>query len=177
LALITCPECEKEVWSGADTCPSCAFPLDSWDETGETGKIQRWDQGGESSGAVARSHPAEVKLVALKKIVTRLGIALPLFVTGAGFEAPPAIIIALLMGGSCIPIWWKSRKEASAEGSFGGLVNEDQLTGVIRDIEDRNQRHVEEMQEQHSQRLMDLEERIDFAERLLTRRNEAGDDS
>ena len=169
MALIACPECDKEVWRGAAACPSCAYPLEGWDETGETGKVQVWDQTGENHGNLVSAHPAETKLVALKKIATRVGLAIPLFVTGAAFEAPPAILIALLMAGSCVPIWWKSRREAKRGGGPTGLVTEDQFAGVIRELEDRNNRHVEEMQEQHAQRLMDLEERIDFAERLLTR--------
>ncbi len=38
MALITCPECKKEVSDRAMSCPSCACPLERAVTTGATGK-------------------------------------------------------------------------------------------------------------------------------------------
>jgi len=172
VALIACPECDKEVWSRAATCPSCAYPLDSWEETGETGRVQLWNRSGESAGAPVLTTSSETKLTALKKIATRVALGFPLFFSGVAYEAPPVIIISLLMGASCIPIWWKSRKEVKLAAVRGGVVSEDQLAGVVQELEERTHRQLEEIQERHLQQMTDLEERIDFAERLLTRRKD-----
>ena len=42
MALITCPECKKEVSDRALSCPSCAYPLEQAVTFGETGKKRTW---------------------------------------------------------------------------------------------------------------------------------------
>ncbi len=171
MALKECPECNTAVWSGATACPSCAYPM------GNTAEIQ-WGSDEDSTlesehNPVASPHPAETKLTAFKQIATRMALAIPLFLTGAEFNAPPAILIAMGMAASCVPVWWKASRKVKLGAGSGGLVTEAQLARAIQDVEYRSQLQLEEAQELHSQRVVDLEERLDFAERLLTRGKDA----
>jgi hypothetical protein len=93
---------------------------------------------------------------------------------GFGVDGTPedasiaATIGGILVAVSSIPVWFRAR---SAKLGMGG-------TGTAR-LEERvatmEQRHREQMAElvrMHADQSADLEERIDFAERLLTKRRE-----
>jgi hypothetical protein len=103
-----------------------------------------------------------------KSIVGRLTLFGVLLVSGIEWEAPPVIIASVAVFLSAIPVWWKARR---AERS-GGVIAD---TGLEKRIEQRMAEAEARFREQlgdidhNSHALAELEERIEFTERLLAK--------
>ena len=159
MALIDCPECGAEISSSAQACPACAFPIDRGRgrHTGQpewTGQ-RVWDLG--------------------KQIMARVVLGGVLFASGAAWEAPPVIISALVVFGSTVPLWLKARKAALIGGSGDGAQLEARMRQYVTEAEERQMR-LTDLEEENSRRVVELEERVDFAERLLARQGDSSGD-
>ncbi len=146
MALIECPECGREASSSAAACPACAYPL----ATG-TSPIP----------------PQAMKMRAMREwvipvlsILARLGVGLVLIGVGADEQSGGAVTGGLIIGGSAIPTFfraWKARlKSARPDAALP-----DGLADRILDME-----------QTHQEQIADLEERIDFTERMLSRQRD-----
>ncbi len=155
--LIECPECGREVSSGAHACPECAYPL----EGGSSRRLPASSKGG--SG-----------LELTKQILGRAILGGILLASGAAYEAPPVILSALFVWGTALPIWIAAKRaERLGPGGEAGRVGK-QLEGRISELEDRHIQHMADMEDQHNRSIAELEERLDFAERLLTKERAGG---
>ena len=147
MALIECPECRREVSSSAATCPTCAYPV--------------------ATGTPPIPHHA-VKLdskrdwvIPALSIAARLGVGGTLFLMGAN-EVSSGMLGGLIIAGSAVPTFfraWKARLKP---------VRPD--AALVDGLADR----MVELEHMHREQIADLEERIEFAERLLTKQREIG---
>lgn len=147
MALIACPECGREVSSRAEACPACAYPV--------------------AAGTPSAPHAA-VKVPRgrywLKpglSIAARLLAGMLFFGLGADGEPVGGILGGLVIGGSALPTWYRAvmRKRLQAPQADPELTER---------LEDR----VYELEHRHREELADLEERLEFAERLLTKQRD-----
>ena len=147
MALIECPECGREVSSSAAACPECAYPVGAGTPSVRTRAV---------SGSTRRPW--------WKTAVSIVGrLALGGFLAGIGGgeeESAAAVIGGLIIGASAIPVFYRDRVERLRAGwadpaPVGGL--DDRMT---------------EMEYRHREQMAELEERVDFAERLLTKQRE-----
>ncbi len=152
MALIECPECGTDVSSKAPTCPRCAYPV--------SGKLA-----GRSSGPRSPYGGLEVA----KQLLGRVVLGGVLFASGVVWEAPPVLISALVIFGSCVPIWLHARKAAILGHTGDSAALEGQLKELMADMEYRHMQQLDEVAEQSSRQIAELEERLDFTERLLAR--------
>ena len=156
MALIECPECGTDVSSRAQTCPRCAYPF------------------GKGKMGLRRSHGAGIPsphsgLEVAKTVVARVVLGGVLFASGETWEAPPVIISALVVFGSCVPIWFKARKAAIlGSGSDAGAL-ESRLKEFMSDMEYHQVQQLDDIAEQNARQIAELEERLDFTERLLAK--------
>jgi len=167
MALINCPECDASVSSSAAACPACAFPIYA---PAGTPLVRKPTPIG-----VRRPEPTGAAAVALntvKAIAGRLVLGAAFFWSGVAWEAPPVIIGALVVVGSCVPLWLKAKRAARGEGGSAGAL-EHRVKAFVADSEDRQLRAVDDLEADHGQRLTDLEERIDFTERMMIKRRES----
>jgi hypothetical protein len=152
MALIACPECGAGVSSSAQACPACAFPID------------RAAPGSSSGGRTAQS-----TWDLAKSIFARVILGGVLFASGAAWEAPPVIISSLVVFGSCLPLWIKARRAARLPAGGGDTrLLEVRLEEYVADAQEREMR-MADLAEENSRRIGQMEERIDFAERLVAR--------
>jgi len=155
MALIDCPECGTVASSEATFCPHCGFPL---------------SRAKERDAADARTLPfiPITMLEVTRSIVGRVLVGAGLLWTGVAFDAPPAVIFALVTWGSVVPIYLKARKAHR----LGPLAGHRQLEEAVRKqlaaARDEAQREIATV-EHNTGRITELEERIDFMERLLAR--------
>ena len=154
MALIECPECGREVSSSAGACPQCAYPVG----TGTPAVSSRAVSGSpthswwNTASIVGRIGVGGI-LVLLARVEQELGAD-----TG---------LLGLLVAGSAIPTWIRHKMESSRIGQID-TAPVDGLEDRMVELEDR---HLE-LEHRHLEQITDLEERIDFAERLLTKRRE-----
>jgi hypothetical protein len=156
MSLIFCPECRVEVSDQALACPQCGFPI------------------GKKARALAPRDAPRLPgiytsaLGITTTIVGRLSLFGVLLASGITYEAPPVILAGVAVFLSAIPVWWKARK---AERS-GGMIGD---TGLEKRIEQRVAEAEAGFREQladidHNSRILaELEERIEFTERLLAK--------
>jgi len=156
MALIDCPECGAEISSSAQACPSCAFPISR--------------RRGQHTGQPERTAQRTWELG--KQILARVVLGGVLFASGAAWEAPPVIISALVVFGSTVPLWLKARKAALMGGSGDGSQLEARMRQYVAEAEERQMR-LADLEEENSRRVVELEERVDFAERLLARQGDS----
>ena len=148
MSLIECPECGREVSSNAAACPKCAYPV----MTG-TPPVP--------SGAVKRGSKRDWVIPGLS-IVARLGVGMILIGVGADEQSGAAVTGGLIVGGSAIPTFffaWRDRLK---------LDSAQRGPELTAGLEDR----MAEMEYHHREQMADLEERVDFAERLLTKQRD-----
>jgi len=93
-------------------------------------------------------------------ILLRIGVGGVLLGFGIGEESVAAVTGALIIGASSIPAWYRDKIERL------------RVARVERVSDGRLDERLAEMELRHREQLADLEERIDFAERLLTKRRE-----
>ncbi len=158
MGLTDCPECRAEVSEHARACPQCAYPI-----------------GGHVPSPLRSTTAGRGVVSALdvtKQIVSRLALGGMFFASGIAFEAPPVIVGALIVAGSSIPIWFKARR-AERLGAAGGDFRqiEARVEQQLREAEDRTLQQSSEIEE-NARQIADLEERLDFTERLLTQHRE-----
>lgn len=149
MALIECPECGWEVSDTAAACPKCAYRL------GGALPIARSQT---TSLSTQRSWwPAA-------SIAGRIGVGFALMLlarAGTEFGATTGLL-GLIVAGSAIPAWIRHRMERLRSGGDPTLVDS---------LEDR----IAELEHRHREEMTELEERVEFAERLLTKqRGEIG---
>ncbi len=149
MALIECPECGWEVSDTAAACPKCAYHL--------------------GAGAPSLQSPRAVTgftkstLLTAASIVGRIAVAGILFSLARGDPgmAQGALgVIGLLVAGSAIPTWYRHKTER--------LKPVQPEPALPDDLADR----ILDMEHLHREQIAELEERIDFAERMLTKQRE-----
>jgi hypothetical protein len=110
-------------------------------------------------------------LDAAKSIVGRVIMGAAVFAGGVSWDAPPVILCSMVLFASTIPVWLKARKferlRAGTEVSSIESVPKSRL--VAAEAPGRHQ--VTEL-EQASQQVEDLQERLEFLERLVAKRHE-----
>jgi hypothetical protein len=158
MALIDCPECGHEVSSNAAVCPACAYPV----KTATQPVSQR-----------AVTVPPEYKWwkTALSML---LRVAVGAVIAGVGGgeeESVMAIIGGVLIGGSAIPTWYRSRIERLKAGR-GVADLEYGFEDRMAEFEQRQQEQFDRLERMHTGQIADLEERVDFAERLLAKQRD-----
>ncbi len=149
MALIECPECGREVSSSAAACPACAYPVG----TGTPAEPPR---------AVSRP-PNRNWWKTAASIVNRLTVGAVMVVLGgdADLATPAAVIGGLIIGASAFPVFYRDTFERLKAGRT-----------PVRVLDDRVDDRVAEMELRHREQMAELEERMDFAERLLTKQRD-----
>ena len=143
MALIECPECGREVADSAAECPDCAYPV----AKGSTPVPSR-----------AASEPTERSRWPAVSIIGRIAVGgILLFLARVEQELGTGTgLVGLLVAGSAIPTWYRHKMERLRAGSADALVD---------GLEDR----MVQLEQRHLEQMTDLEERIEFAERLITK--------
>jgi len=158
MALIECPECGTVASTEATFCPQCGFPIKKLKERGSR----------EHSG------PPVIPFTMLdvtKSIVGRLVFGGLVLASGIGFDAPPVIMLALVAWGSAVPLYIKARR-AHRLGPFAGHRQIEQaVVKQLTEARDETRRELAGI-DANASRIAELEERLDFMERLLARYRE-----
>jgi hypothetical protein len=108
------------------------------------------------------------------QVLSRLLLGGVLIASAGAYEAVPVLICGIIVGGSALPITLKAyrrrvlRKAEIEAGDLEGL-----LERRLAEFEDRNFQYLNELEDRNAERIEAVEERIDYTERLLARRNEA----
>ena len=101
------------------------------------------------------------------RLTGRIAIVLLLVPSAFAYEAPQFILVALAVAGSAVALSMQRYREhllgRPDEDSAGFRAMERRLAAV----ELRQEQDVMELEEQYHDRMADLEERLDFTERLL----------
>jgi 2-iminoacetate synthase ThiH len=101
------------------------------------------------------------------QILGRLTIGAVLFGVGVGEEESSAAAIgAILIAGSSIPVWIRARTGQLGIGSAVGFEER------VATMEQRHRAQMEELAQMQADQVADLEERVDFAERLLAKQRD-----
>ena len=143
MALIECPECGREVSDSAAACPDCAYPV----AKGSTPVPSR-----------PAREPTKRSWWPAVSIIGRIAVGGIILFLGAveGELGAEIVLVGLLVAGSAIPTWFRHKIERLRAGWAG--------TALV-DLEDR----MVELEHRHLEQMTDLEERIEFAERLVTK--------
>ncbi len=158
MALIECPECRREVSSSASVCPACAYPIG----TGTPDVPVR---------AVRPPSKPQWWKIAIS-VVGRIGLGAMIAGIGGGEEESVAAVIGgVIIGGSAIPTWYRWKiaglRSSSADTALG-----DRLEYQMSELEKRHREQMVQLRDVHAGQMAELEERVDFAERLLTQHRE-----
>ncbi len=104
-------------------------------------------------------------------IVGRLTVGAILAGTGVWYEAPAwaAVIGGLIIGASAIPVFYGDRIERLKAGRTPVRVLDDRFEDRMAEMEHRNREEIGQLDQMHAAQMIELEERVDFAERLLTK--------
>lgn len=108
-----------------------------------------------------------------KSLIGRLVFGGLLFASGIGFDAPPVILLALVAWGSGVPLYLKARKVVRlGTGQSAKAIDED----VARQLLEARNQGVQQLAEidRNATQIAELEERLEFMERLLARQREEG---
>jgi hypothetical protein len=158
MARIECPECQHVIPAEVTFCPECGFAVRKPVEEAPR------PQGGLPFIPVTM-------LEVTRSIVGRVLVGAGMFATGIGFDAPPGVLLALVTWGSAIPLYLRARK-AYRLGPMGGHR---QLEAAMRKqlaaAREETERQLANV-DLNAGRITELEERIDFMERLLARERE-----
>jgi hypothetical protein len=159
MALIDCPECGTAASTEATFCPQCGFP------------IKRL--GGHTAQHARSSVPLIpfTVLDATRSIVGRVLFGGLLFASGIGFDAPPVILLSLVAWGSSVPLYLKARK-AHRLGPVGATRKLDEsVVRQLTEVRDETRRELAGI-EDNAAHIAELEERLEFMERLLARQRD-----
>jgi hypothetical protein len=157
MALIDCPECGTAASTEATFCPQCGFPIKRLG--GQTPK----------RGSGVPQIPYTV-LDATRSIVGRLFFGGLLFASGIGFDAPPVILLALVSWGSAVPLYLKARRAQRLPYGHNTRID-DELLQQLTDVRDETRRELAGIDD-NANRIAELEERLEFMERLLAQQRE-----
>jgi hypothetical protein len=108
------------------------------------------------------------------QVLSRFLLGGVLVASAGAYEAVPVLICGIIVGGSALPITLKAyrrrvlRKAEIEAGDLEGL-----LERRLAEFEDRSFQYLNELEDRNAERIEAVEERIDYTERLLARRNEA----
>jgi hypothetical protein len=160
MARIECPECGSVVPADVTFCPECGFAI-------KTGKVPDRSPGDPPGLPVVPLTMLDIT----RSIVGRILVGAGMMATGVAFDAPPGVLLALAVWGSAIPLYLKARK-AHRGGPLAGHRGLEEAVrtqlAAARDATDRQLANVD----LNAGRIAELEERIDFMERLLARERE-----
>ena len=158
MSLMRCPECGREVSSSAAACPDCAYPV--W--TGTPAVPHR-----------PMKPPRDYTwLKASVSIAARVFLGVVLAAVGADEEDSVAAVIGgAVIAASAFPTWYRA-KLAKIKARGGGAELIDRMEDRLVDFERRQQDQMDRLEQLHAGQIADLEERLDFAERLLTKQRE-----
>jgi membrane protein involved in colicin uptake len=92
-------------------------------------------------------------------------------VGGGEEESVMAVIAGVMIAGSAIPTWYRT-KIARMKAGRGARDLEYRLEDRMAEFEQRQQDQMERLARMQTEHMADLEERIDFAERLLAKREQ-----
>jgi hypothetical protein len=162
MALIDCPECALEVSARATFCPRCGFPIAK--------EARRHGRQGNAHGGWGLAKAPLTSLDVTRSIVGRLVLAGLFFASGVGFEAPPTIILSLVLAGSSVPLYLKARRaeRLGTDATVDPAVIEEAVERRLLEAEDRTLGQLAEV-DRNAGRIADLEERLEFMERLLAK--------
>lgn len=158
MALIGCPECGREVSSSASTCPACAYPLVALTPT-------------VPPQAVSKPEKHQWWKIAVP-LVGR--VLFGIILIGVGIEEEDSV--AAVVGGtaiavSAIPAWYRSKIER-LKAARGASALEDRIENRMAEFEYRQQELLDRLEREHTGQMADLEERVDFAERMLAKQRD-----
>ena len=160
MSLIDCPECGIEVSAQATFCPRCGFPV---------------KKAGGRAPANAQGLPT-IPLTSLdvtKSLIGRLVFGGLLLASGIGFDAPPVVMLALVAWGSGVPIYLKARKAARIGAGPGLPGIDEELTRQLLEAKNQGLQQLSDI-DRNATRIAELEERLEFMERLLARQRDEG---
>jgi hypothetical protein len=158
MALIICPECGREVSSSAAVCPACAYPVATRTPAtppraaGQPARHQWWKLAISLFGRVA-----------VGAILAGIG--------GGEEESVAAVIGGVMIAVSAIPTWYRFRIDRLRQGP-GAAELEDRIENRMAEFERRQQEQIDRLEQTQVGQMADLEERVDFAERLLTKQRD-----
>jgi len=160
MALIECPECGREVSSSAPTCPACAYPVRPVTPT-----------------APPRAVSAPTEYAWWKTGLSMLGrvfVGAVLAAIGADEEESVAAVIGgVVIAGSAIPTWYRA-KIARLRAGRSDTELEYRLADRMAEFEQRQMDRLDRLERVQTGQMAELEERIDFTERVLSKREQIG---
>jgi hypothetical protein len=159
MPFIDCPECGLEVSAQATFCPRCGFPVKK--------------SASRLAGRASRGM-AEVPLTSLdltRSLIGRLVFGGLVLASGIGFDAPPVVLLAFVAWGSGIPLYLKARKAARLGIPPASGLPDPELATQLLEARSQAAEQVAAT-ERNATQLQDLEERVEFMERLLARQRE-----
>ncbi len=158
MALIDCPECGREVSNSAAECPACAYPV-----------------GTLTPALPPRDVPVPPEYQWWKTALSILGrVVLGAILAGVGGDeedSVAAIIGGVVIAGSAIPTWYRARI-ARLQAGRGAADMAYRFDSRMAELEQRQQEQMDRLERMHTGQVAELEERIDFAERLLSKQRE-----
>ena len=158
MSLIECPECGREVSSSAAACPSCAYPAGTVTPSVAPRDVSNPPDHGWWTTALS--------------ILGRIAVGTVIGVVGGVEEGSVAAIIGgVLIGTSAIPTWYWAKIERLKSGR-GVTELEDRFEGRMAEFAHSQQEQMDRLEQMHAGQMTELEERLDFAERLLTKQRE-----
>jgi hypothetical protein len=113
-------------------------------------------------------------LDAAKSIVARAILGGALLASGVAWEAPPVIICSMVVIGSTLPVWLKARKAERLRTSGEIEAVESPTDYRLLEAEARNRKQVDEL-DVAAHQVEDLQERLEFLERLVAKRQQGVD--
>jgi hypothetical protein len=158
MALMDCPECGTRASTEATFCPECGFP------------ITRAAEPAPAEPAGLAAVPFSM-LDVTRSIVGRLLLGAGMLWTGVEFDAPPGVVLGLVAWGSVVPLYLKARKAHRLGPMAGHRQLEKAVAKQLAAARVETQRDAATI-EHNTARIAELEERIDFMERLLARDRE-----
>ncbi len=106
-------------------------------------------------------------------ILGRISVAAILAAGAVEEESVAGLIGSILIGASAIPAWYRWKIERLRLGSSGAALAEG-VEDRMSEMEHRHREQLAQLERGHAGQIAELEERMDFTERLLTKREEIG---
>jgi hypothetical protein len=97
-----------------------------------------------------------------------------IFASGVTWEAPPAILSSLVLFGSVVPVWFKARKFERLRSGADTPPVEPPKDRRRLESDPRERVHQAEL-DLAAQQVEDLQERLEFLERLVAKRQQGLD--
>ena len=154
MPLIFCPECRSEVSDRATACPHCGYPMAERLPT--------------SARPAKPPKPRSYITTQFALGATAILAVLGGFAMGGAEEEGMAIFAGLMTWALAIPIWWKARHASRAAALPGVAEIERLIDSRLQNAEERFRSQLGDAQDSGRQ-IMELEERLEFMERLLTK--------